>query len=284
MNKSKTSDISNLIRMVFGKKIPRHFTSAVIVAAGSSERMGGDTPKQFINICGAPVVVRTLLAYEKCDSIHEIVIVCREGDAQRYEEFREKYGITKLGAIVVGAETRQISVVKGLEAVSDKTEFVAIADAARCLTTPEMISEVCRQAYRYDAATAATKAVDSIKRVKKGFVEESIPRNEVWLAQTPQVFRINLYRAAAYNAIENGRKATDDNELVEAIGRTVMVVECGKDNFKLTSPEDLYLAEAIIKMRTDAEEKKKPEGISGDKAVDTYGDELPKEPADRKGD
>lgn len=246
--------------------------------------MGGDTPKQFINICGAPVVVRTMLAYEKCDYIHEIVIVCREGDAPRYEEFREKYGITKLGAIVVGAETRQMSVVKGLEAVSDKTEFVAIADAARCLTTPEMIGEVCRQAYRYDAATAATRAVDSIKHVKKGFVEESIPRNEVWLAQTPQVFKINLYRAAAYNAIENGRKATDDNELVEAIGRTVMAVECGKNNFKLTSPEDLYLAEAIIKMRADAEEKEKHEAVSDDKPTDTDDGGIPKTPKDGKGD
>lgn len=251
---SQAGKIASLIRTVFGKDEPRYFTSAIVVAAGNSSRMGGDIPKQFMDLCGAPVVVRSLLAYEQSRSIHEIIVVCRDGDEEKYREFKEKYSISKLSKIVTGDETRQLSVIKGLEAVSDKADFVAIADGARCLTTPEMINEVAREAYRYDAATAATRASDTIKRVSKGFITETVPRDEVWLAQTPQIFKINLYRAAAYNALEVGRQATDDNSLVEAIGRSVFTVECGKENIKITTPDDIIYAEAILKSRASREE------------------------------
>lgn len=252
---SQASRLASLIRTAFGKDDPRYFTSAIIVAAGNASRMGGDVPKQFMELCGAPVIVRTLLAYEQSRSIHEIIVVCRDGDEEKYTEFKEKYSLSKLSKIVIGDNTRQLSVIKGLEAVSDKADFVAVADGARCLTTPEMINEVARQAYRYDAAIAATRASDTVKRVSKGFITETVPRDEVWLAQTPQIFKINLYRAAAYNALEVGRQATDDSSLVEAIGRSVFAVECGKENIKLTTPDDIIHAEAILKSRTSKEER-----------------------------
>lgn len=241
--------IAELIRTVFGAKSPRYFTSAIIVAAGNSSRMGGEIPKQFIDLCGMPVIVRTLRAYEEASQINEIIVVCRAGDIPKYEEYREKYSLTKISRIVIGDETRQLSVIKGLEAVSPKCDYVAIADGARCLTTPGMINDVCHYAYKYEAATAATRAQDTVKRVEKGFITETVPRREVWLAQTPQVFKLNLYRAAAYHAIDQKFKATDDNSLVEAIGRSVFVVECGKDNLKITTSEDLTFAEAVIRER-----------------------------------
>lgn len=245
----KSGKIADLIRSASGKRSPRYFTSAIIVAAGNSSRMGGDTPKQFIDLCGMPVVVRAIRAYEESNWINEIIVVCRDGDQGKYEEYKEKYSLTKISRIVAGDTTRQLSVIKGLEAVSNKCDYVAIADGARCLTTPEMISDVCHWAYKYEAATAATRSQDTVKRVAKGFITETVPREEVWLAQTPQVFKVNLYRAAAYNALDNKRKATDDNSLVESIGRTVFVVECGKENIKITTREDLTYAEAVLNER-----------------------------------
>lgn len=248
MNRAKR--IADLIRTVGGKEVPHKFTSAIILAAGSGERMGSDTPKQFLELCGMPVVVHTLRAYQECPLVDEIVLVCRSKDEfATYEEFKERFGITKLAKTVIGDKTRQLSVIKGLEAVSTRAKYVAIADAARCLTTPEMIRRVLRTAYQYDAAVAATRATDTVKLVEKGFVTETVPREQVWLAQTPQAFSLPLYTAAAYHALEKGITATDDSALVEELGRAVFAVDCGRTNIKITTPEDIAVAEALLAVR-----------------------------------
>ena len=127
---------------------------------------------------------------------------------------------------------------------------MAIHDGARCLITPELIEKVCREAYRYKAAIAATAVRDTVKiSDSKGFIAETTDRNFVWLAQTPQVISVPLYTAAAYSAREEGFEATDDAMLVEKIKNPVKLVECGRENIKITTPDDIKMAEYILKNR-----------------------------------
>jgi 2-C-methyl-D-erythritol 4-phosphate cytidylyltransferase len=152
--------------------------------------------------------------------------------------------------------TRQESVLNGLEKINPKAKFVAIADGARCLTNEDQITAVCRAAYKYKAATAAHRSTDTVKIAdSKGFIESTADRSTVWLAQTPQVFKTSLYRAAAYTALKKGFEATDDNSLVEFIKHPVRLVECGAQNIKITTREDLPVAEAILLERKRYEEE-----------------------------
>lgn len=257
MNNSdkKTADgIADILRTV-GGKLKNRRTAAVIVAGGSSSRMGGGTPKQFMLLGGMPVVAMTLRAYEQADCISDIILVIRPGDEEIYEEYREKFGFTKIRAMVHGGATRQESVMNGICAADNDTAFFAIADAARPLTTPDMIRSVCLAAYHYGAASAAVPAVDTVKTADaKGFIAETVERSTAWQAQTPQVFGANLYRAAAYTARDEGFSATDDNSLVERIGYRVKLVDCGRENIKITNACDLAIAEAILSFRRSHEE------------------------------
>lgn len=244
---SKLYAIADTLRAIAGV-VKNRRTAAIIVAAGSSTRMG--KPKQFIPLCGVPAVVRTLKAYQASSLITSIVVVARECDIERYEKYKKAYSITKLCAIVKGGSTRQESVLLGVEAVPKKTAYVAIADGARPLTTTETIDKVCLAAYRFDAATAAFPAYDTIKTAdKKGFIASTVERSTVWHAATPQVFSLALYRAAAYSAKDEGFVATDDNSLVEHIGHRIKLVDCGRENIKLTERHDVTMCEAIIKQR-----------------------------------
>lgn len=245
-----------VLRAVSGSPNPKNFTSAIIAAAGMSERFGGATTKQMTDVCGDPVLVHTLRAYEKADCIHEIILVARRNEIPACEALCRRYGFLKVLKIVPGGMTRQESVLNGLEQVSKKSKFVAIADGARCLITTDQITSVCRAAYRYKAATAAHRATDTVKIAdSKGFIDTTADRNTVWLAQTPQVFKTNLYRSAAYTALKKGLESTDDNSLVEAIGHPVRLVECGAQNLKITTQEDLPVAEAVLSERKRLEEE-----------------------------
>ncbi len=238
------------LRAVSGTPHPKNFTSAIIAAAGLSERFGGDVTKQMTTICDVPVLIHTLRAFEQAECIHEIIVVARINEIPAWEVLCREHGITKVSKIIQGGYTRQESVLCGLDAVNDKSKFVAIADGARCLITPEQINSVCRSAYKYKAATAAHKATDTVKLSdKKGFIDSTTDRETVWLAQTPQVFKTKLYRAAAYTALKKGFKATDDNSLVEEVGYPIRLVECGAQNIKITTRDDLTVAEAIISER-----------------------------------
>jgi len=245
-----SNTFSGILRAFSGSDHPKNFTSAIIAAAGSSVRFGGDTTKQMTALCGMPLIVHTLLAYQEADCIHEIVIVAKKSELPDYEELCLKHGLYKVTAVVPGGFTRQDSVLCGLEAVSKKSKYVAIADGARCLITPEQINKVCRAAYKYDAATAAHNATDTVKLAdSKGFIESTPDRKTVWLAQTPQVFKTKLYRAAAYTALKKGFDGTDDNMLVENIHHPIRLVECGTQNIKVTTREDMVLAEAVLRRR-----------------------------------
>lgn len=242
--------IAGAIRAISGTPHPKNFTSAIIAAAGLSERFGGDVTKQMTEICGIPVLIHTLKAFEKSDCIHEIVIVAKLNEISSWERLCREHGINKVSKIVQGGFTRQESVLCGLDAVDPKSKFVAISDGARCLITTDMINSVCRSAYKYKAATAAHRSTDTVKIAdKKGFIESTADRDTVWLAQTPQVFKTKLYRAAAYTALKKGFTATDDNSLVESIGHPIRLVECGAQNIKITTREDIAVAEGVLSDR-----------------------------------
>lgn len=239
--------ITGALRAISGTPHPKNFTSAIIAAAGLSERFGGDVTKQMTEIRGVPVLIHTLKAFEQADCIHEIVVVAKLNEISACEILCREHGITKVTKIVQGGFTRQESVLCGLDAVDKKSKFVAISDGARCLITPDIINSVCRSAYKYKAATAAHRSTDTVKIAdKKGFIDSTADRDTVWLAQTPQVFKTKLYRAAAYTALKKGFTATDDNSLVENIGHPIRLVECGAQNIKITTREDIAIAEGVL--------------------------------------
>lgn len=246
--------VADIVRAIGGKPSYR-FTSAVIVAAGNSTRMGANISKQMAFLEGMPVIVRTLRAYQQSPEIDEIIVVAREDEICYYEEFREKYKLTKLAHVVRGGEDRQESVLKGLKKVHEHAGFVAIADGVRCLVTPDMISKVCHNAYAFGSASAACRVVDTVKTADaNGFIKSTENRETIWLAQTPQVFKTKIYRAAAYSARDKGFKATDDNSLVERIHRRIKLVDCGRENIKITTCDDLTLAKQILQTRRERAE------------------------------
>ena len=245
----KLKNILEVVRAGLGTA-DKHFTSAIIAAAGSSTRFGEN--KQMQKILDVPVLIHTLRAYEASDCIDEIIIVTKKEDIELWQAQCELFSIKKITKIIEGGKTRQESVRLGLDAIDKKSKFVAIADGARCLVTPMNINDVCFAAYEHNAATAAHKATDTIKIARSGrFIESTPDRETIWAAQTPQVFKANLYRAAAYTALKEGVEATDDNSLVEFIGHPIYLVECGAQNIKITTKDDIIIAQSILQARKD---------------------------------
>ncbi len=218
-------------------------TSAIIVAGGSSSRMGGQN-KLLLDICGIPVIARSLIAYQSCSSVGEIIIAARECDIPDFEKICNRYAITKLKAIVQGGATRAQSVRNAVEASSQRFAYLAIADAARPLTTPNLIDRVLEQAMRHRAALCAVPVVDTIKITDAdGFIVSTPERSSLFAAQTPQIFEAVLYKDALSKA--NG-DFTDDCGLVESVGVRVKIAEGDPKNIKITLPGDIAVAEAIL--------------------------------------
>lgn len=231
------------------KYLPDSITAAVILAAGNSKRMGS-VNKLFYRINGIPVLAHTLIAYQKCPLIREIVVVAKPEDFGKIQGLKQQYGITKLTQMAAGGETRQESAKNGVEKLSDKVKYIAIADGARCLTTPTQITKVCLSAYRQMAACAAHKVTDTVKRATVLHnTTETVARDNLWEMQTPQVFHSSLYKAAMLKAQDEDTSVTDDASLVEKLGYRVHLIECGIGNIKITTIEDIPLAEAVINYR-----------------------------------
>ena len=214
--------------------------TAIIVAAGNGSRIGGIQTKQLTPLDGIPVVVRAIQQFEACEFIDDIIVVAREDEIDFYKDYQFK----KVKHVVSGGSTRQESVRNGFVYVN--SDYVAIHDGARCLITPEMIEHVAHEAYIHGCATAAEKAKDTLKQSDAdGFITATVDRSQIWCAQTPQIFKTDIYRAA----IEQNIEVTDDCMLVENLGYKIKLVDCGYENIKITTPDDFYLAEAILKVR-----------------------------------
>lgn len=217
---------------------------AVIVAAGRSERMGG-IDKLFAPLGGRPLLSRTLLAFEDTPCIDRIAVVASERNAAAVRALVAESRFARVQAIVPGGARRRDSVRAGLEALAG-VEIVVVHDGARPLVAPELVARVVEAARASGAAICAIPARDTIKEVDQGEVTRTLDRGRLWLAQTPQAFRLDLL-LEAHRAFEG--EATDDAAMVEALGHVVRVVEGDPHNVKVTTPEDLRLLESLIRLR-----------------------------------
>lgn len=225
-----------------------YFVSAVIVSAGNSSRMGGIN-KQFLEIGNMSVIARSISVFQKCLLIDEIVVVTRAADIEAIRETVEKYGFSKVSTIVEGGETRQLSVYNGVCACYEKVDFVAVHDGARPLVTEEVIADALSAAIDCGAATTGVKVKDTLKVVNEYNEIISTPDRSVMRAvQTPQIFSKALYLNAVEN-VPNSKDFTDDCMLIEANGGTVKFVDGDYENIKITTPEDIALAESYLARR-----------------------------------
>ena len=253
----KIAAICDLITKKEEKDKQKHpYTVAIILAAGKSTRMGNDdVSKQMMMLDGVPVIVRTMLAFEKSQYIQEIMIVATKEELSMYRTFKKTYNITKLKLAVEGGDCRAQSALHGFDNLPKQCKFVAIHDGARCLITTEDIDRTVKEAQLNGAAIAAKKTTDTVKVADKfGFVKETPARVSVWLAQTPQVFKKSLYEVSIIKAEKLDEKVTDDAMLVESAGFHIKLVACKNDNIKITTPDDLFTAAHILEKRIENNE------------------------------
>ena len=216
---------------------------AIIVAAGKSSRMGGED-KLFAVIAGKPLLAHTVDAFENCSSIDEVVVVLSEDNIDRGAGLVKQHQWSKVSAVCLGGERRQDSVREGLRSLSD-CDWVVIHDGARPCIGPELIETGLKEAREYGAALAAVPVRDTVKVVSaESVVEETVPRQNLWAAQTPQVFRCDLINEAHQKAVGY---ATDDAALVERLNHRVKVYRGSDSNIKVTTPDDLVIAEAFLR-------------------------------------
>ncbi len=225
-----------------------HSACAVIVAAGSSRRMGGEN-KLLLPLCGKPVLAHTMAAFQACDAIRDIVLVCREQDMDTYRALAEANGITKLRSLTRGGDTRTESVLAGVSAAPENCALVAVHDGARPLVSDEVITKAVTEAAKSGAAAPVVPVKDSIKRIENGKIAADVPRDTLAAVQTPQVFRRDMLLHALQDAAANGRSFTDDCAAVEALGQTVSATQGSYENIKVTTPEDIAVAEAFMHRR-----------------------------------
>ena len=224
------------------------FCSAVVLAAGKSQRMGKD--KILMPIGGAPVIAHTLKALQSSDIIDEIVIVTKYESIQEIADICNEHGISKASRVIRGGKTRLESALIGVSNVSEKSTLIAIHDGARPFVTEKLIDRVVHAAKTHSAAAPAVTASDTVRLLNsKGAVTATPDRDLVALVQTPQVFLAELIKAALTRAMDKGFRVTDDCSAVEAMGYKVTIVAGEADNIKLTTTRDIYAAEGILAER-----------------------------------
>ncbi len=222
---------------------------AIILAGGSGSRMGGEEPKQFLELAGRPILAYALEAFEASDAVDGIIVVGPADRLDACEALSRQMGCRKMKDIVPGGAERQDSVRCGLHALPDDVDLVAVHDGARPLVEPEDIERVIDAAHDSGAAVVGMKLTDTVKRIAEDRVEETLDRATLRAVQTPQAFRVSLLREAQARAARDGFVGTDDAVLVERIGRPVAVLEGSSENIKVTVPEDLERVEAILRRR-----------------------------------
>jgi 2-C-methyl-D-erythritol 4-phosphate cytidylyltransferase len=230
---------------LFFKNAAAPRTTAIVLAAGSGRRMEG-LDKMLALICGMPVLIHALLAFEEHKSIGSIVLAAREADIPEYLRLAQEYRIGKLAMIVKGGDTRQQSVMAALAQIPEDVQFLCIHDGARPLVTGKVITGCLQGAVRWGAAAAAVPVKDTIKTADaEGFVDITPDRRLLYHVQTPQVFERALYSRAAHNALV---EYTDDCQLIESMGGRVWLCPGDYRNIKITTPEDLAVAEALMNL------------------------------------
>ena len=233
---------------LFKKADNKPVCSAVIVAAGSSQRMGTD--KIMAELGGIPVLIRTLNAFEKSEFIDEIIVVTRMSMLQEIADLCKANSISKLSNVVAGGASRMESALAGVSAVKKNASLVAVHDGARPFVSAELIESLVLAAAKNHAAVPVVKSTDTLKLVDdKGFIRGTVDRETTLRVQTPQIFAADILKGALTNAVKKELFFTDDAAAVEAMGVKAITVVGDEDNIKLTTPRDILIAEFILKSK-----------------------------------
>ena len=224
------------------------YCSALIAAAGSSQRMAGEN-KLMLPLGGKPVLAHTLQAVDAASGVNEIVIATREEDIVKIAELCKAWGIQKPVKIIAGGKTREESVLRAAIEANENADLLAVQDGARPFVTPELIDSVIEAAREHFAAAPAIPVKDTVKVAVDGIVRETPDRSLLYAVQTPQVFDAQLLRAALQSAVDAGAVLTDDCSAVERLGKEICLTAGLEENIKITTPLDMILAEAILAKR-----------------------------------
>ena len=222
---------------------------AIVVAAGQGTRLGGNQPKQFLELCGVPIIIHTLRQFERCVEINEIIVVVPAEETAAFSSLAEKFEVRRLSRVVVGGATRAQSVRCGLNVISN-AEIVAVHDGVRPFVMPDEIDRVVAAARASGAAILVAPVADTIKDIENGRVKRTPSRKNLRRALTPQCFRYDLLKRAyaQLDEVESaGIEVTDDSLLVERLGVEIIAVEGSARNIKITEEGDLALAETLLK-------------------------------------
>src|SRR6266404_2119841 len=221
---------------------------AIVVAAGKGTRLGGNQPKQFLELCGVPIIIHTLRQFERCEEINEIIVVVPAESTAAFSSLAEKFAIRKLVRVVPGGATRAQSVRRGLDAIAN-AEIVAVHDGVRAFVSSDEIDSVVAAARASGAAILVAPVADTIKDIENGRVKRTLTRHNLRRALTPQCFSYDLLKRA-YDQLDEvesaGVEVTDDSLLVERLGAEIVAVEGSSRNIKITEEEDLALAETLL--------------------------------------
>jgi 2-C-methyl-D-erythritol 4-phosphate cytidylyltransferase len=227
---------------------------AIVVAAGQGTRIGGNQPKQFLELGGVPIIVHTLRRFEQCESINEIVLVLPAEATAGFVSLKKKFALDKVARVVAGGATRAQSVRCGLSTIRE-AEIVAVHDGVRPFVTPPEIESVVQAAKKNGAAILVAPVNDTIKEVVDGCIARTLPRKSLRRALTPQGFRYDILKRA-YEQLDEvaaeGIEVTDDSLLVERLGVEIVAVEGTASNIKITEPADIVLAETIMRKESGA--------------------------------
>lgn len=226
-----------------------YYVSVIIAAAGMSNRMGSKINKQFIAIDNKPILVHTIEKFEECKYIDEIILVSKEEEVDYCrKEIVRKYGFNKVTKIIRGGKERQDSIYNGLLAVNENADIVLTHDGARPFIKEEHIGDGIKGVIEYGACVVGVPVKDTIKVVNhEDSVHHTPKRSLLWAAQTPQCFWTHLIKKGYEHAISEGIVGTDDSSLVEKMGHEIKMIMGSYDNIKITTPEDLIIAESLSK-------------------------------------
>ena len=221
--------------------------SAVIVAAGASQRFGED--KIMAKLLGTPVLAYSLMVFDACDYVSEIIVVTTEDKLVAVSELCDEYNIKKVGKIVLGGATRVESALSGVSEADPSATLIAIHDGARPLVSPQVVASAIENAFSHRCAVAAVPAKDTVKIASGKYVGETPERKSAFCVQTPQVFEPVIIKGALTDAMVKELPITDDASAVEALGFSVFLSPGSEENIKITTPLDMKLAETILLSR-----------------------------------
>lgn len=246
---------------------------AVIAAAGNGQRLNCHHSKMLAKILGKPLLAYTLDQFEQSDKIDEIILIIRSQDSYDIkEEVLERYKYHKLNSVVIGGATRQESVYRGLKTIKKNVCTVCIHDGARPLVKRWMIDKTINTDTEYDGVILAVPIMETMKKVfpqQEMVVGKTVNRNQFWIAQTPQTFKLGCILELHKRAQEDGLVVTDDASIVEHYGGKIKIVSGSRENIKVTTSIDLILAEAIIKKIYDKQDYYSKE-LCKDKSIFRY--------------